>query len=143
MGQGNAERLRVFLQAWSDAPWTREDLRRDGLGDMSIFHPDVVYEDANLPDHAGEPYRGLGGIARATERWIEPFAWMRLELERIADGGEKVVSIHRWRAQARHTGIEFDAQLAYLWEFHGGQVIHFRSYIDPQAALRAAGLAHP
>jgi hypothetical protein len=38
---------------------------------------------------------------------------MTLDLERIVGTGDRLVSIHRWRAKARHTGIEFDVRLAH------------------------------
>jgi hypothetical protein len=90
MTSADVEALRAFLESWSrDGPWTPETWRREGL-DVSIYHPHVTYEDANLPDHAGEPYRGLEGIVRG---------------------------------------------------FQDGKVIHWRSYLDREQALRAVGLA--
>ena len=107
--------------------------------DMSFLDPEVIYEDSNLPDHVGEAYRGHEGIVRAAERWIEPFEWLLIELEQIVGAGDRLVSIHRARAKARHTGIEFESPLAYVWTFREGKVIHFRSYLDPEQAIRAAG----
>jgi len=40
---------------------------------MSLLDSEVTYEDAILPDHVGETYRGVEGVARATERWLEPY----------------------------------------------------------------------
>ncbi|HEX4188712.1 MAG TPA: nuclear transport factor 2 family protein [Solirubrobacteraceae bacterium] len=132
--------LKAYLEKWgTDGPWTPEELRAQGPDvDLSIHHPDVIYEDANLPDHAGETYRGHQGVARALHRWLEPFVWMLVELQEIIDMGDTLVSVHRWRAKARQTGIEFDAPLAYVWTFREGQVIHFRSYLDLQQAIEAA-----
>ena len=44
------------------------------------------------------------------------------------------------RSRARHTGIEFDTPLAYVWTFRDDKVIHFRSFLDPEEAIEAAGL---
>jgi ketosteroid isomerase-like protein len=126
----NAEKLRAFWEAWTPG----------GEMDMSILDPDVIYEDPNLPDHIGEEYRGHEGIARATERWLESYQSLTIELERIVGSGDRLVSIHRGRSQARYTGIEEEGPLAYLWTFRDGKVIHFRSYRDPAEALEAAGL---
>jgi ketosteroid isomerase-like protein len=134
----DAERLRGFLESWTrDGPWTPETPRA-GESDLSLLHPEVVFEDSNLPDHAGELYRGHEGVRRATERWIEPFEWMTVELEDIIEIDERIVSIHRWQAKARETGIEFDLPLAYLWTFRDGQVTHCRSYVDPEQAISDA-----
>jgi ketosteroid isomerase-like protein len=139
MSQENVETLRAFWERWALITWTHEAWRRGEI-DMSLFDPDVTYEDTTLPDHVGETYRGHEGVVRATERWIEPYGRLLIELEQIVDAGDRLVSIHRARAKARHTGIEFDGLLAYLWTFRDGKVIHFRSFRDPEQAMEAAGL---
>jgi ketosteroid isomerase-like protein len=125
MSQENVENLRAFWDAWTPG----------GEMDMSLLDPDVVYEDSNLPDHIGEAYRGHEGIARAAERWLEPYESVTIELERIVESGDRFVSIHRAHSRARHTGIEDEGPLAYTWTFRNGKVIHFRSYRDPDEAL--------
>ena len=66
---------------------------------VALYAPDYVYEDAVLPDHVGESYRGLDGSLRAAETWIEPFEWLVVDLDQIIDAGERVVSLHRARAE--------------------------------------------
>lgn len=130
MSEENVERLRAFWAAWTPGHQM----------DTSLLDPDVAYEDSTLPDHIGEVYRGYEGIARATERWLEPYESLSVELDRIVGTGDRLVSIHRARAKARYTGIEEEGPLAYVWTFRDGKVIHFRSYRDPDEALDAAGL---
>ena len=108
--------------------------------DMHLLDPDIAYEDTVLPDHAGEAYRGHEGVGRAAERWVEGSEWLLVELEQIVGAGDRLVSIHRVRSKARHTGIEFDTPLAYVWTFREGKVIHFRSFLDPEQAIAAADL---
>jgi ketosteroid isomerase-like protein len=134
MAEGNVETLRAFLEALDLEAWRR------GEGDMSLLDPQVAYEDTTLPDHVGETYRGPEGVARATERWLEPYERLTIELEQIVGAGDRLVSIHRVRGSARYTGIEAEGPVAYLWTFRDGKVIHFRSYRDPEEALAAAGL---
>ena len=131
MSQENVDNLRAFWETWntSDAP------------DLSLLDPDVTYEDTILPDHVGETYRGHEGVARAVARWFEPFAEITISLERIVGEGDCLVSIHRVRTKARHTRIEFDSSLAYVYTVSEGKVILFKSFWDPQQALDAAGLA--
>ena len=109
--------------------------------DESFFDPEVAYEDTVLPDHAGEVYRGREGVNRAAKRWIEGSEWLLIELEQIVGAGDRLVSIHRLRSKAPHTGIEFETPLAYVWTLRDRKVIHFQSFIDPQRALEAAGLS--
>jgi ketosteroid isomerase-like protein len=143
MADTNVENLRVWAEAWRVGAGGVGALlnRNTGKSDMSLLDPEVIYEDASLPDHIGEIYHGHGGVVRATERWTEPFEELTVELERIVGTGDRLVSIHRLRARARHTGIEFDEPLAYVWRFRAGKVVYFRSFRDPQQALQAAGLA--
>ena len=126
----NVESIRALWEGWTPG---------DEM-DMSILDPDVVFEDANLPDHIGEPYRGHEGVARATERWLEPYESVTVQLERIVGRGDRLVSIHHARSKARYTGIEDEGPLAYVWTFRDGKVIHLRSYRDPSDALEAVGL---
>ena len=131
----NVERLRAFLDVMDLEAWSR------GEGETSILDPEVAYEDTTLPDHVGETYRGHEGVARATERWLEPYEEVTIELEQVVGAGDRLVSIHRVRGKARYTGIEAEGPVAYIWTFRDGKVVHFRSYRDPDEALEAAGLA--
>jgi ketosteroid isomerase-like protein len=141
MPPDNVESLRAFLGTWSRQEWTLEAWQRGEVIDMHLFDPDVVYEDTVLPDHVGEAYRGHEGVVRAAERWIEGSEWLLVELEQIVGTGDRLVSIHRLRSKARHSGIEFDTPLAYVWTFRNGKIIHFRSFLDPERAIAAADLS--
>ena len=142
MSDANLERLRGLLE-----PWSGKDLRswasawRSGEADLSLLDPSVVYEDTILPDQVGEAYRGHEGVARAMERWTQPYGELTTELERIVGTGDLLVSIHRVKSRGDYTGIQFDFPLAYVWCFRDGRVVLFRSYWDPKEALAAAGLA--
>jgi ketosteroid isomerase-like protein len=140
MSQESVEKLRAFLETW-DVRATLQAWRHGEADVLSLFDPEVTYEDTILPDHVGETYRGHEGIVRATERWIEPFEGITIELEQIVGEGDRLVSIQRGRGRAKHTGIEFEMPYAYFWTFRNGKVIHLRSYDDPAEALEAAGLS--
>jgi ketosteroid isomerase-like protein len=129
----NADRLRGLLERWDVDAWKRR-------ADMSLLDPEVSYEDTTLPDHVGETYRGHEGVARATARWTEAYERLTIELERILGSGDRLVSVHTVRGRARHSGIEAEGPVAYVWTFRNGKVIHFQSYRDPNEALDAVGL---
>ena len=106
--------------------------------DFSLLDPDVVFEDDILPDHAGEAYRGHEGMMRAIRTWLQPYERFTIELEDVVGSGDRLVSIHRFRATARHTGIEAELHYAYVWTFRDGKVVHVQSFRDPEEAeLRA------
>jgi ketosteroid isomerase-like protein len=142
MAQTNADNLRALVEGW-DPRGDLEAWKRGEGRDVSLFDPDVAYEDTVLPDHVGEVYRGIEGVARATETWIEPFESIEMELERIIGGGDRFVSVHRFKAKAGHTGMEFDDTVAYVWTFKDGKIVHFKSYWETADALQDAGLAQP
>jgi hypothetical protein len=104
MSQENLENLRAYLDQWSTGTWRPE---AQPVVDLSLLDPDVIFEDTALPDEAGDTYRGYDGLVRAWNRYLEPYEWMAIELEQIIDAGDRLVSIQRVRAKARHTGIEF------------------------------------
>ena len=141
MSLENVETLRAHLETWGREPWTPQAWQSGAPIDMTLFDPHAVYEDETLPDHIGEAYTGHEGIVRAAQRWVEPFEWLLVELERIVEADDCLVSIHRTRSKARQSGIEFEAPVAYVWAFRGGKVIHFQSFREPEEALKAAGLS--
>jgi ketosteroid isomerase-like protein len=102
--------------------------------------PEFDYEDDFLPDHAGETYRGLDGLRRAWTGFVEPFEEMAYHPERIVGSGDRVVSTHRVRAKARHSGIVQDFRVAYIWTFRNGRLSHCRGLVDIDQALKAVGL---
>ena len=129
MSPENVENLRALLETWN---------RREP--NLSLLDPDCTFEDTVLPDQVGESYRGHEGVIRAAENWAAAYEWLRVELEQIVEVGELLVSVHRMKAKARYTGIEFDATFAYLWTFRDGRIVNFRGYADPRQALQAVGL---
>jgi ketosteroid isomerase-like protein len=133
VSRDHVDDLRALLEAWNVEAWRRGE-------DMSLLDPKVTYEDTTLPDHVGETYRGHEGVARATERWLESYDRLTIELEQIVGADDRLVSLHRVWGKARYTGIEAEGPVAYLWTFRHGKVIHFQSYRDPEEALEAAGL---
>jgi ketosteroid isomerase-like protein len=139
MSQENVDNLRGFLEAW-DPRAAVEAWKRGETVDLSLVDPEIAYEDTILPDHVGETYHGYEGVFRSIDRWLEPFETLTIELERIVGTGDRLVSIHLVHSKARHTGIEFDTRVAYLWTFRDGKVIQMKSYLDSADALEAAGL---
>jgi len=141
MSDANVENLRVMLAVL--APDTIQALLeawRRGDVDLALLDPEVTYEDYDLPDHAGEIYHGPVGVLEAMESWSEPYEEMTNELQRIVGSGDCLVAIHRFRARARHTGIEFDQPTAYVYTFRDGKIIRIQGFWDPAEALAVAGL---
>jgi ketosteroid isomerase-like protein len=142
MSDANVENLRLMAAVFSTQTiHALLEAWRRGEADLALLDPEVTYQDYDLPDHAGEVFRGRKGVLRAMETWSEPYEEMTNELQRIVGSGDCLVSIHRFRARARYTGIEFDQPSAYFWTFRDGKIIRIQGFWDPQEALAAAGLA--
>jgi ketosteroid isomerase-like protein len=144
MSQENVEKVRASLAIWDGEvlrPESRPFQRMVSMVFISaLYAPDAVYEDAILPDHAGEAYRGVDGFIRAAEAWIQPLEWLLVELDQIIDADERVVSLHRARMKMRHTEIEFESPLAYVFTFQDDKIVHQRAFVDHAEALEAVGL---
>ena len=140
MSEENVERLRAQLEDWDPKAQVEAWKRGEPVGDLSLIDPEVTYEDQLLPDHVGETYDGYEGVVRAIEQWMEPYESVDIELVRIVGTGERLVSIHRARLKARHSGIESESAVAYVWTFRDRKVVHIHGYFDPAKALEAAGL---
>ena len=133
MSSQDIEKLRAWLKTWDLDALTAGEL------DYSLVDPEVVYEDEILPDHAGEAYRGYEGVIRAARVWLGPFEKVSIELERVFSAGGHIVSVHRFRGTFRHTGMEFDAPLAYLYKVRDGKITHWRAFPSVEEAIEAAG----
>ena len=107
----------------------------------ALVDPEAVYEDVVLPDHAGEAYRGIDAWVRAAEAWLEPSEWMMVDLEQIVDADDRVVALHRAHMKMRHTGLEFEVPLGYVYSLKAGRIVHMRAFADHGEALASVGLA--
>jgi ketosteroid isomerase-like protein len=111
---------------------------------VSFIDPDVIYEDEFIPDHAGETYRGYGGMQRAWTQALEAFdedvpfdnsiVWAR-------DARDEVVTCHHVRGRGKGSGIAIEFDYAYLWRLREGRVVYCKSFRDAESALEAAGLS--
>jgi ketosteroid isomerase-like protein len=128
----NGRKLRT-----EERPWEQLAQHQAVIG---LIGADTVFVDNVLLDHPGEEFRGRDEVVRAAERWIEDCEWLLLELLEIIDADEHVVSIHTAHMKMRHTGLEFESPLAYVYTFREGECVRLQSFVDVGEALKAAGL---
>ena len=146
MSQENVEIVRASVATWGGVvlrPEERPFERVMSLEETTAsVDPEAIYEDAVLPDHAGEAYRGVDAWVRAAEAWLQPCEWMVVDLEQIVDADDRVVSLHHARMRMRHTGLEFEMPVAYLYTFQEGKVTQPGVFLrTTQRPLKAVGLA--
>jgi ketosteroid isomerase-like protein len=88
----------------------------------------------------GQVYRGVqGGRDLAADLW-ETLDYVPA-MEEIIDLGEQVVAVLRISGRGRRSGVSVSQQVAMVWTFVGGRIVHGRSFTTRAEALEAAGLS--
>jgi ketosteroid isomerase-like protein len=83
---------------------------------------------------------GIEGFREAWRDWTSAFESYRIEIERMIDAGEHVVSLVAMSGRTRTGGAEITAPGAAVWTVVDGRVRRVEFHLDQDAALRAAGL---
>ena len=130
MSEENVELVRQAISAWSGTGEIRADL----------VDPDIqVWESAELPGELAG--RGHGALVQARETISDSFEEWSIDPEKIFDLGERILAFVVFRTKGRRSGIETDAQLAYLFTVRDGKVVDCGMFGDRSKALEAAGLS--
>ena len=105
----------------------------------SGLHPDIEVFDHDIPD-ARNPYRGASGF----DEWLSDFAsaWDRfeMEIERLIDAGDRVVSLFRLRAVGAGSGAAVERRDGIVWTYRDDKLFRVEYFNDQDEALEAAGL---
>ena len=100
--------------------------------------PDIEVFDHDIPD-ARNPYRGAAGVAE----WLADFAaaWdhYEMDVERVIDAGDRVVSLFRIRAVGAGSGIPVERGDGMVWVFRDGKLVRLDYFNDQDEALRSVG----
>ena len=83
---------------------------------------------------------GLEGFRAAWLEWTSPFESYRIDLERMIDAGDRVVSLVRMVGRTKTGGVEVEAPGAGVWTVVEGRLHRVEFHLDREAALRSAGL---
>jgi ketosteroid isomerase-like protein len=129
MSEEHVEIVREAHERFSETGppiWDRID------GDTKVF-------DHDIPD-ARNPYRGAAGVAE----WLADFAaaWdsYAMEVERVIDAGDRVVSLFRIRAVGAGSGATVERGDGMVWTFRGDKLARLDYFNDQDEALEAVGL---
>ena len=88
----------------------------------------------------GRTFEGDDPIRRWVAEMRETWAEVRLEIERIFEADDVVVSFYRGIGIGRQSGVEVWRELTGVYRLHDGQIVSERVYLDREEALEAAGL---
>ena len=83
---------------------------------------------------------GFDGFREAWQDWTSPFESYTIQIERMIDAGDQVVSFVAMTGKTRTGGAEITAPGAAVWTVVDGRVSRVEFHLDRDAALRAAGL---
>ena len=78
---------------------------------------------------------GLEGFREAWLDWTSPFESFRIEVERVIDAGDRVVSLVRQIGRTKTGGVEIEASAAAVWTIRDGKLTRVEFHLDREAAL--------
>jgi ketosteroid isomerase-like protein len=108
---------------------------------LAYCAPDVVADGSR----AGRPDIGTGHgraeLRRIVTSWVGTWDEWREEIEEIRDLGSRVLVLTVQYGRGRGSGVEVEANYAFLYDVHGGEITRLAMYDDQAQALEAAGLS--
>jgi ketosteroid isomerase-like protein len=129
MSQENVEIVREAHQRFTETGepiWDRVD------AETEVF-------DHDIPD-ARNPYRGVQGITEWLSDFAEAWDNYAMELERVIDAGDRIVSLFRIHAVGAGSGVPVERGDAMVWTFRDGMLARLDYFNDQGQALEAVGL---
>lgn len=112
--------------------------RNDTAAMVRVFDPQIEWDES--AHAAGERYRGLDEVrahfAQARDQWAEG----RCEPERFIVEGDRIVVFVDVRARLKHETQWREGQVADVYTFRDGRVVHVRLFPDRRQALAWAGV---
>jgi ketosteroid isomerase-like protein len=130
MSQENVEMVRRALLAWQSG--ALEEIDR-------LVAPDAEWRPSPLSGASRDVYVGPRGIREWASEMISRHVEVHNEIDEIRDLQDRVLVLGR--VIERSEGVtRIDAQLAWLFELHGGRIVRGQGFADPEDAYRIAGL---
>jgi ketosteroid isomerase-like protein len=119
-------------------PATDQTVRRV-LGELAEPDFQVVM---NGPAYLQATFEGEGfeGFRAAWLEWTSAFQSYRIEVERVIDAGDLVVSLVAMTGRTRTGGVEIESPGAAVWTVVEGRLRRVEFHLDREQALRAAGI---
>ena len=115
--------------------------REDWVALAERISDDCQVHDFDIPDAAGEVYRGPDGLLDWLAQWDRAWeTWSIEDLDLREIGDDRVLALFRMVARGRDSGIEVNRHDAILYTVRGGGISRVEYYNDQQQALEAAGL---
>ena len=129
----NVEALKRILEAGS---------RADFETMIEHLDPAVEWRSAILSPMRGHTavVHGHRGVPRMFKDFHDSFSESGVDLSEVHAMGDRVLAFGRIRTRGKESGAETDAPWSCVADFKDGRAIRIRTYLEPEAALAAAGL---
>jgi uncharacterized protein len=99
---------------------------------LAILDANVEWHEAeHITYWPGGPFTGPEAVVEGVlARIPKDFDGFRLDVHRIVGFGDTVLAEGRYTGTVKATGRTFDAQVAHVWDFRDGKVVHWQQYSD-------------
>jgi ketosteroid isomerase-like protein len=125
----NVEIVERFFEHWNET----------GEPDWGVIDPEAVWVIDPGSFVAGT-YRGHEGIRTLLRLTDEVFEEFRYEVDEVIEAGDAVVVLGRIRVRGVQSGAIGTQHGALMFRCRDGRIVAYRSYLNREEALEAAGL---
>jgi ketosteroid isomerase-like protein len=126
VSQENVEAVRRIFEAWS----------RGDFSSIDWADADIHFRGADKREARGRQQMTLWWAD-----WLHTTRDFRAEALEYFDGGDQIVTRNRFSGTGRTSGVPFgEMPGACRFQLRDGKVVELQLYIDPQDALREAGI---
>ena len=124
-----------WVKAMADVEGSRA--RLDSL--RQIAWPDLEIAMVGPGGFTGV-FHGVDGFREAWDDWLGAFDRYTVEIQELRERGEQLVALARHEATPKGTEASVEGAAAAVMTFREGRLARIEFNLDPEAALRAAGL---
>ena len=131
MSEENVEIVRRSIDAFN---------RGDRGGVLETLAPEFEMRPSGRFGDTASVYRGHQGWVDFWDTFQAAWEHMAIRIERREDLGDRVLSLGTFHGRGRGSGVEVEAEGAWLHTVKAGLVVDLRTFASWKEALEAAGL---
>jgi ketosteroid isomerase-like protein len=126
----NVELVRKIIEVYNEKSFVEN---------LDLIDPEIVWDMSDMEFLERPVYRGIPDLRQFTETWGEGWDFDRVEIEKIADGGDRVAVWIHHTGRGKGSGIEIDQHFAQVWTLREGRTVGMKMYLTFEEAVTAAG----
>jgi ketosteroid isomerase-like protein len=116
--------------------------RGDVAAVLAVLDENIEWHEAeHITYWPGGPFVGPQAVLDGVlARIPQDFDGFTVDVGRVVGCGDTVLVEARYRATTRATGKPLDAQVAHVWDFRDGKVVHWQQYSDTWQFAEVTGV---